>query len=267
MSSPTKLVAPSLPAVAPVTSSNGVGKRWIILNLGCGSKTSPVCINIDWSLRYTLMRNPILQAWASPFLDPQQIERIRRLDRVTRGNLKKGIRWPDNSVDAVYHSHVLEHIDRESAMSFLLEIRRVLKPGGIHRVVVPDFQRLARSYLADFATDPRLVDWRVHDAHIKEMIEQCVRRKSAAVLNQGPIRQKIETWLFGDARRRGETHQWTYDEINLTGLLQEAGFTDVQQLDYRTSRIPNWTATNLDMADDGVTEHKPESIYVECSKR
>lgn len=266
MSPSTKLLDPSAPVISPPAPPHDVGKRWTTLNLGCGSKTSPACINIDWSIRYMLMRNPVLRACVFPFLDAQQIERIRRLDRVSLGNLKKGIRWPDNSVDAVYHSHLLEHIDRESVIGFLLEIRRVLRPGGIHRVVVPDFQRLARVYLADFGPDSHLVDWRVHDLQIKQMIEQCVRRKSAAVLNYGPIRQRVETFLFGDARRRGETHQWTYDKINLTGLLQEAGFREITQMDYRTSRIPNWTETKLDMADDGVTEYKPESIYVECAK-
>jgi hypothetical protein len=50
------------------------------------------------------------------------------------------------------------------------------------------------------------------------------------------------------------------------GLLQQAGFTQITQTDYITSRIPNWTATKLDMANDGVTEYKPESIYFECTK-
>jgi ubiquinone/menaquinone biosynthesis C-methylase UbiE len=261
-----KLLAPSLPPTTCPPVLNGGGRPWTILNLGCGSKTSPVCINIDWSIRFRLMRYPILQACVLPFIDARQIEKVRRLDHVTFGNLNKRIRWPNNSVDAIYHSHVLEHIDRESVMSFFMEIKRVLRPGGVHRIVVPDFQSLARMYLEDFSKDPRIVDWLVHDLHIMQMIEQCVRRKSAAVRSYGPIRQKIETWLFGDARRRGETHQWTYDAINLTGLLQQAGFSDIAQVDYRSSRIPNWTGTKLDMADDGVSEYKPESIYFECMK-
>jgi ubiquinone/menaquinone biosynthesis C-methylase UbiE len=245
---------------------NGVGKPWTILNLGCGSKTSPVCVNIDWSIRFWLIRNPVIRACVLPLLHPQQIEKVRRLDRVTLCNLKNGIRWQSNSADAVYHSHVLEHIDRESVMLFLLEIKRVLKPGAVHRIVVPDFYRAARSYLEDFSRDRQLVDWRVHDLRINQMIEQCVRRKSAAVLDYGPVRQRLETLLFGDARRRGETHQWMYDEINLTGLLQEAGFSEITKVDFRTSRIPNWTATKLDVAEDGVSEYKPESIYFECIK-
>lgn len=260
------LLSPPLPEVDGGHAPNGAAGPWTILNLGCGSKTSPACVNIDWSIRFRLMRNPVVRACVLPFLDAQQVEKVRRLDRVTLGNLRKGIKWPSNSVDAVYHSHVLEHIDRESVMSFLLEIRRVLKPGGVHRVVVPDFQRLARAYLADFDPDRPVSDWRVHDRHIQEMIEQCVRRRSAAVRNYGPARQKLETVLFGDARRRGETHQWTYDKINLTGLMHEAGFSEINQVDYRASRIPNWMETKLDVADDEVSEYKPESIYIECVK-
>ena len=261
-----KLLAPSAPVAVSSTVTGHATRPWTILNLGCGSKTSPACINIDWSIRFKLARNPILQACVFPFMDPQQIEKVRRLDYITFGNLKKGIPWPHNSAEAIYHSHVLEHIDRESVMPFLLEIKRVLKPGGVHRIVVPDFQRLVRAYLEDFCEDSRIVDWQVHDFHIMQMIEQCVRRESAAVRKYGPLRQKIETWLFGDARRRGETHQWTYDEINLPGLLRQAGFTDIARVDYRSSRIPDWSATRLDFADDGASEYKPESIYFECSK-
>ena len=54
-------------------------------------------------------------------------------------DLSKGIPFDDNSVDVVYHSHLLEHIDRKNVPTFLKEIRRVLKPRGIHRIVVRIF--------------------------------------------------------------------------------------------------------------------------------
>jgi predicted SAM-dependent methyltransferase len=236
------------------------------LNLGCGTKTSSACINIDWSLTVRLVSNPILRACASRFLNAEQMKKVRRLDKVVAYNLRKGIPFADNTVDAVYHSHVLEHIDRDVVMNFLVEIRRVMKPGAIHRIAVPDLQRLARKYLDDFYEHPEAIDWWVHDSHVRMMIEQMVRRKSAAVRGLGPVRQMMETWIFGDARHRGETHQWMYDQINLAGILAEAGFREITQVDYKTSRIPDWTSTGLDLNDDGVTEYKSESIYFECVK-
>jgi SAM-dependent methyltransferase len=242
------------------------GRPWIILNLGCGTKTSSACVNIDWSLTVRLVSNPILRACASRLLNADQMKKVRRLDKVLAYNLRKGIPLPAETADGVYHSHVLEHIDRDAVMKFLVEIKRVMKQGAIHRIVVPDLRRLAQEYLEDFSDDLGTVDWRVHDSRVASMIEQMVRRKSAAVLGLGPVRQKIETLIFGDARGRGETHQWMYDQISLAGMLGEAGFREIRQVDYKTSRIPDWSSTGLDVDDDGVTEYKSESIYFECLK-
>ena len=55
--------------------------------------------------------------------------------------------FPNNFADAIYCSHFLEHLDIEMADKFLGECLRCLKPGGIFRVVVPDFERMAKDYL------------------------------------------------------------------------------------------------------------------------
>lgn len=44
---------------------------------------------------------------------------------------------PDNSVDELFSKHLLEHI--ENLEQLIKEIYRVLKPGGIHRAIVPHF--------------------------------------------------------------------------------------------------------------------------------
>ena len=44
--------------------------------------------------------------------------------------------WPDNSVDEVYASHVLEHLD--DPLAAMMEIRRILKPGGKVTIIVPN---------------------------------------------------------------------------------------------------------------------------------
>src|SRR5207302_349822 len=49
--------------------------------------------------------------------------------------------------DAVYGSHVLEHLEPEAAMRLLRECFRILKPGGIVRIVVPDLGVIVRLYL------------------------------------------------------------------------------------------------------------------------
>ena len=44
----------------------------------------------------------------------------------------------DNSVDLIYCSHTLEHIDKKSSHRFLKECYRILKKGGVLRVALPN---------------------------------------------------------------------------------------------------------------------------------
>lgn len=50
--------------------------------------------------------------------------------------------YADESVDEIYASHVLEHIPHARTALVLQEWRRVLKPGGVVRIAVPDFDKL-----------------------------------------------------------------------------------------------------------------------------
>ena len=90
------------------------------LNLGCGNRYHPAWINID-------------VVPAGP--------------EVIAHDLRRGIPLADDSCDVVYHSHLLEHLRRPDALGFMRECYRVLRPGGILRVAVPDLERLCQAYL------------------------------------------------------------------------------------------------------------------------
>jgi SAM-dependent methyltransferase len=70
---------------------------------------------------------------------------------VRQANIIDGVPLADGTADFVYHSHVLEHLSREDARRFLHECHRILKPGGILRIVVPDLEDAAREYLKNIA--------------------------------------------------------------------------------------------------------------------
>ena len=91
-----------------------------LLNLGCGERYHGDWVNVD-----IVATGPGVM--------------VHDLDR--------GLPFDDDSFDAVYHSHVLEHLAKERAPVFLDECFRVLKPGGIIRVAVPDLETIARLYL------------------------------------------------------------------------------------------------------------------------
>lgn len=75
------------------------------------------------------------------------------IDRKT-GHEAYPLDYPDNSVDEVYASHVLEHFGREDVPKVLAEWVRVLKPGGLLRVAVPSMDwilsAMAQGVSADF---------------------------------------------------------------------------------------------------------------------
>ena len=68
-------------------------------------------------------------------------------DEVRFHDLRTPLPFPDNYADAIYCSHFLEHLDVKKVDEFLSECLRCLKPGGVLRVVVPDFERMAKDYL------------------------------------------------------------------------------------------------------------------------
>jgi len=244
-----------------------VKQTFLILNLGCGMKPSPKVRNIDWSMCLRIGKNPLLMPLAMLLMSAPRRERLRSLrglDIVVH-NLARGIPAADGTVDMVYHSHLLEHLDREIAEAFLSEVHRVLKPGGIVRVVVPDLELYVRKYLASLEAslnDPA-VGGR-HDQTIAALYEQSVRREAAGTAYQRPIVRTIERLLVGDARKRGETHQWMYDRVNLRVKLEKAKFRDVTVHAFDTSAYSGWNSVGLDRKGDGPAN--PDSLYIEAVK-
>jgi len=88
------------------------------LNLGCGRR-----IHADW----------------------QNVDFRETARGVRAHDLRKGIPYSGATFDVVYHSHLLEHFAKESAQIFLRECFRVLKSGGVMRVVVRTSRRLSDS--------------------------------------------------------------------------------------------------------------------------
>lgn len=112
------------------------------LNLGCGSQIVEGWINVDYALGARLMKVPLFAAIN---------RRVRLFDmdwdrRVFIHDLKKKFPWSDGSVDAIYSSHTLEHLSKADGRHFLNECFRVLRSGGLIRVIVPDLKTIISAY-------------------------------------------------------------------------------------------------------------------------
>jgi predicted SAM-dependent methyltransferase len=69
-------------------------------------------------------------------------------------DLRYGIPLPDGSVGAIFHEHMLEHLSLRDGFTLAHECLRVLAPGGVLRIGVPDAGLCLDSYAGK--ADP---DW------------------------------------------------------------------------------------------------------------
>jgi len=96
----------------------------LLVNIGCGSNWHPDWVNLD-----VRPVSPSVRVW----------------------DAESGLPFKDGIVDVCYASHVLEHLSPEGARSLLIECLRVLRPGSVIRLAVPDLEMVAREYLRVFA--------------------------------------------------------------------------------------------------------------------
>lgn len=108
------------------------------------------------------------------------------------------IPFSDNSIDEIYASHVFEYFDREYGKNVLLNWYRKLRPGGMIRLAVPDFQAMAKLY-------------------------SCGRFGLDSFL--GP--------LYGKMEMDGKTiyHKTVYDFESISSLLSDVGFIKIKRYD------------------------------------
>src|SRR5688572_18356815 len=114
------------------------------LNLGCGPIQPDTWVNIDSSHRAKLVRlaprlNRVLVALG--VLPPTEFKPTTRTH-----NLSNRLAFGDESVVAIYSGELLEHLVPMDADRLLSECFRVLKPGGMLRVRVPDSLALWKKY-------------------------------------------------------------------------------------------------------------------------
>ncbi|MFZ0964137.1 MAG: methyltransferase domain-containing protein [Terriglobia bacterium] len=209
-------------------------------NIGCGDTPTEGWWNFDNSLSIRLARPKLIMEVLN-FVRLAS-DKSLRLAGIARA---KGIRWanackriplPNESLDGVYSCHVLEHLDLSEAELFLSEIHRVLRPGGIIRLVLPDLRRRAEKYMADGDADAFMESLNMREYSVRS------------------LRATLRMLILGD-----KEHIWMYDSQSLVRLLQRARFVDAREMAPGETMIPEPAPLNL-------REREEESIYVEARR-
>ena len=146
-----------------------------LLNVGCGTSFHASWTNIDL---------------------------VATSPEVIAHDLREGLPFPDATFDAVYSSHVLEHVPETEGRRLLREMARVTRTGGIVRVVVPDLEGIVRAYLDAVERVDRGVPGAQddHEWMIVELIDQMVRVASGGRMAEMLRRDRIPNRDFIVAR-------------------------------------------------------------------
>jgi len=200
-----------------------MGRGLVKLNLGCGPNGIEGWINYDWGVLPLLskmrwLRNLLLRISWLPESYNVDWPRLELVD------LRKGLPRVDASVDFIYCSHVLEHLEEWEAVELLRECRRVLRPGGVLRLVVPDLLKMVKNYYGA-------------DEFCREFYGFDKDRR---------------TWR----RRFIRGHEWMYDKNSLGRRLRDTGFVKVREVAWQKGLVPDLESLDLSI-------HKSLSLYYE----
>jgi predicted SAM-dependent methyltransferase len=162
------------------------------LHLGCGKRYLPGFVHID-------------------------VDNFPHIDH--RTTIDRLPMFADATVDLIYCCHALEYFDRLEAVEVLEEWRRILKPGGILRLAIPDFAALVELY----------------------------RRHGDLGLILGPLYGRII--IESSDGPRVLYHKTTYDYASLEQICLQAGFRSVKRY--------NWSETIHKAFDDFSQAYHP----------
>lgn len=165
------------------------------LHLGCGTVYLKNYINIDaqgvWAKERPDIRKHNETTIDKYFKHPFR-SNINNECFDIRADITDLSMFEDNSVDEVFSANVIEHLQKDVLLKAIEKHwHRVLKPGGLLIIGVPDIVGIAKELL-------KAKDWKYFEE----------------VLN----------WIYCHHRTKFDTHLWGYSPEYLTHLVEPLGF-------------------------------------------
>lgn len=213
------------------------------LHLGCGAHVVPGWINIDGSWNARLSNSPAVRALFRLIRAlPEHARDARHASGILGHDLRKPLPFRDGSVVAIYSCDLLEHLYRTEAQSLLSECRRVLAPGGVIRLIVPDLRAMVEEYLG--ARELWYPPEKRRPTRADLLNERLLFRPASPT--RGNLAYRLYRFFtdFHD-------HKWMYDEESLVTLVAEADFSEVEIRGPLQSRIAGIEAIELPYKIEG----------------
>lgn len=218
------------------------------VNIACGSNALSDWVNLDFSYNIWLSKHPLLKTFLFKIglLDESQFK-THWPAFIKRWDVRKGLPFSNNSVDFIYCSHFIEHVERGEAIEILRECHRALKVGGIVRLVVPDLRLLAERYLAK--------DYGFFDTQKPQLLaDDFIRFLRLVEPKKRGIFARLKAFYN---RKMAPLHRWMYDFDSLSDILWSCGFEEIERKNFREGQMPD-----IQFLDS----RSKESLFLEAKK-
>jgi predicted SAM-dependent methyltransferase len=146
----------------------------------------------------------ILDGWVN-------IDKYHEHQQVVQSDISKLV-YENNSIDAIYSSHALEHLPYRKARAALIDWGRVLKPGGVLYLAIPDLEEIMRLMLNKEVQHEHKWEWYIYTL----FGYQVDPAKYAG-------RRVVETYDAPDDE--GQFHKCGFTEDSIEQFVNEAGMS------------------------------------------
>lgn len=188
-----------------------VGKGKTLVNLGCGLRCLPEWINIDGSLtaifgskKFAFINKLLYKlAGSSAYYTFKEFNYVIKKCGLRFYDLRQGVPFHDESVDVIYTSHLLEHLNKKDGENFIKECYRALKKGGLIRISVPDLDIAFKTY------------------------------------KEGKVKEMLDLFFYTSDTYDFHMHKYNYNFQTLKKLLEEANFIRAKKQSYQKGECPN----------------------------
>jgi predicted SAM-dependent methyltransferase len=185
----------------------------LCVQYGCGLSAPKEWLNFDASPTLRIQKNIFLKYFIAGLQD------TKFPDNVKYGDIIKGLPVKPGTCDAVYCSHVLEHLSLSDFRKALTNTYNILKPGGAFRLVMPDLHAMAEEYIKNKINNT------------SASIDFIKNTGMGLEFRARGFKTFIKSF-FGNSR-----HLWLWDYESTIAELEKTGFKNIRKCKFNDSSV------------------------------